>query len=269
MSIELEHVGFSYKDREVLKDVTFSLSEGTLTCLLGPNGVGKSTLFKVILGILKQQTGGIRIGGEDTRGWDARKMASAVAYIPQSHAPVFSYLVIDMVLMGTAPRVGVWSKPRKSERDHAREILKKLGLEELTYREYGKLSGGERQLVLIARALMQGSKILLLDEPTSNLDFGNQVLVMNVLRSLSRQGYIIFIATHQPEHAFLYANRAIALKDGQVLAQGRPAEIITEELMEKLYGIRVHIATLEKGGKRLCVPEDRFDFIMEETGGMK
>ena len=205
MSIEVRDLRFGYGSGEVLRGVSFTAPTGQLTSVLGPNGVGKSTLFRCLLGLLKGYGGSITIDGEDTRRLSARRLAKKVAYIPQSHYPSFNYSVFNMVLMGTTSQVSLLSSPGEKQRQAAEEALERVGVGHLRDKGYTNISGGERQLVLIARALVQDAKVLILDEPTANLDYGNQIRVMEQLRALNAQGYTVVQSTHNPEQAFLFS----------------------------------------------------------------
>lgn len=253
MSIEVKNLSFSYGDRHVLTDVSVSVARGRLLAVLGPNGVGKSTLFRCILGLLKDYTGEIMVDGADIRGLGARELARRVAYIPQSNYPSFSYTVYDMVLMGTSSRSGLFSPPGRSQEEAAAQALERMGISHLAGRSYTRLSGGERQLVLIARALAQQSPVLLMDEPTANLDYGNQLRVLSRVRALAEEGYTILQSTHNPEQAYLFSHEILALQNGKVLAYGPPGEVLDASLIRALYGVEVEIESLREDKMRVCI----------------
>lgn len=181
-------------------------------------------------------------------------MAKLVAYIPQSHYPSFNFSVFDMVLMGTSIQVSNISSPGRKQIELAEIALERLGIAHLRDRGYTRISGGERQLVLMARALVQEAKVLILDEPTANLDFGNQVHVLTQIKSLAREGYTIIQSTHNPDQTFMFSDYVLALKGGEVLAQGTPAEIFSEKLIQTLYGVDVEMQSLYNGKAKICVP---------------
>lgn len=245
--IEIHDLRFSYKDHAVLQGIDFSVEEGQLIALLGPNGVGKSTLFRCLLGLCRGYSGTIRVCGKDIRNTTARELASRVAYIPQSNFPTFNYTVLEMVLMGTTHMVKGLSSPQERELAFARDALQQVGIEGLAERGYAHLSGGEQQLVLIARALAQHTRILVMDEPTSNLDYGNQLRVMEKVKELSQSGYIILLSSHNPQQALLYADRILAMHNGKIVADGTPQETITPALLERLYGIRCSLSATAEG----------------------
>ena len=256
MSLEVKDLRFSYGEHEVLKGLSFSAEYGELLSVLGPNGVGKSTLFRCVLGLLKPQSGQCLIDGESTAGLSAKELASRIAYIPQSHYPTFNFSVMDMVLMGTTAQINAMSVPGKRQIRLAKEALKKLGIAHLARRGYTNISGGERQLVLIARAIAQQAKILIMDEPSANLDYGNRTRFMQTVKSLAGEGYAIIQSTHDPDQAFLYSDKVLAIHDGQMLAWGDPKETINSALISSLYGVQVEVCSLKDDRMRVCVPGD-------------
>lgn len=254
MSIAAESLRFGYSGAEVLQGVSFTAPSGQLTSILGPNGVGKSTLFRCLLGLLKGYSGSIRVDGQDTRRLSSRELARLVAYIPQSHYPSFNYSVFNMVLMGTTAQVSAMSSPGERQKAAALQALEQMGIAHLRDKGYANISGGERQLVLIARALVQDARVLVLDEPTANLDYGNQLHVMEQVRQLTGKGYTVVQSTHNPEQAFLYSHHVVALKNGRVLTEGAPAQVVTEELMAELYGADIRVCSLYGDRVRVCIP---------------
>lgn len=258
MQIEVKDLVFSYGEHRVLDGVSFQVRQGELVALMGPNGTGKSTLFRLMLGFLRGQGGSIRIEGTELAQMSNAQRAEKVAYIPQSVDPVYNYTVEEMVLMGLTGSLGILSMPKEEHKKAVRRILQNLGIENLSERGYARISGGERQLVLLARALVQRAGIFLMDEPTANLDYGNQHRVMKKVRELNRSGYTVMMSTHNPEQAFLYADRAVVLCDGTVVGDGPPEEVLTGEMLERIYGIPVVLAdeNLGKRKVRICLPAD-------------
>ena len=254
MGIEVKNLSFSYGDRPVLQDISFSVGEGELLSILGPNGVGKSTLFRCILGLLSGYTGEVLVDGINARSFSAREAAKHIAYIPQSSHPMFNYSVFDIVLMGRTSGLGSFRSPGKADREKCLRALEKIGISHLAGRCFHRLSGGEQQLVLIARALAQDAPILMLDEPTANLDYGNQLRVLEQVRKLAAEGYTVIQTTHNPEQSYLFSDRILAIQDGRVLTQGTPAEVLTAENMEELYQVEVEVVRLYEDRARICVP---------------
>jgi len=253
MNIKIENLSFSYGSRQVLNNVSFELSGGEMLCLLGPNGVGKSTLFNCILGLLSAREGAITIDGAPLSTLGTRELARKIAFVPQSHAPTFNYSVFDMVLMGTTSHVGGISTPDAAHMQIASDTLERVGISHLRDRGYMQISGGERQLTLIARALAQQAGVIIMDEPTANLDYGNQLRVLMRIKELVREGITVIQSTHNPEHAFLFADRVIALIDGKIAADGAPSESVTEELIEALYNVKVRLSR-DSDGSVSCRP---------------
>lgn len=253
MSIHVEQLSFSYCTRPVLHDVSFSVEKGRLLAVLGPNGAGKTTLFRCILGLHTRYHGVITVDGIPAKDLSAAELARHVAYIPQIHGQAFSFTVKDMVLMGTAHQVPGFSSPKAAQEQAASEAMERMGISHLAQRRFSHLSGGEQQMVLIARALAQQARILLMDEPTASLDYGNQTKVLAHARALADEGYTILLSTHNPQHALWFADLALALQKGRVAAFGAPAEVLTPELIYNLYGVRAQIVSTPSGA--LISPE--------------
>ena len=254
MKLEVRNLSFSYGSREVLHDISLGVEDGEFLSILGSNGVGKSTLFKCMLGLLQNYSGEVLIDGVDTREMSVRELSKHIAYIPQYTSPSFNYSVEDIVLMGTTAGSSAFRTPKAEELERTEKALEKIGIVQLKERCFHHLSGGERQLVIIARALAQNAKILMLDEPTASLDFGNQMLVLKQCRALADEGYTIIQTTHNPEHSYMYSDRIVALKNGSVLASGSPTDVINNEIISTLYGIDVNISSLENDSVRVCIP---------------
>jgi iron complex transport system ATP-binding protein len=256
MKLEVDSAICGYAGKIVLNGISFSVSSNEVLCLLGPNGVGKTTLFKTILGFLKLYGGSITADGADVRRWTRKKYAQVLGYVPQNHTPPFAFSVIDVVTMGRTAHLGSFSTPSASDKAVAERELEALGIGHLRDRVYTEISGGERQMVLIARALAQEPQILVMDEPTSNLDFGNQLLVLGQIKKLAEKGIGIVMTSHVPDHAFLCSSRvALLKKDGFEI--GAPDDIVTEENLKAVYGVNVKITSTPIGGGRFakaCVP---------------
>ena len=254
MSIRVEGLSFSYGSHIVLKNIRFGAENGEFLSVLGPNGAGKSTLFRCMLGLLEPSEGRTVIDGQDIAAMGPAELSRAIAYIPQSHSPVFNYSVLDIVLMGTTAQLGKFSSPGPEQRELAMALLEQLRIAELAPRGYRSISGGERQLVLIARAMAQRANILIMDEPSSSLDFGNRVRVMDTVKELTGRGYCVIQSTHDPNQAYRYSDRILALHDGEVLAWGEPGQTICPTVMSTLYGLDVDVCSLRDDSVRVCLP---------------
>lgn len=254
MSIEVRNLSFSYGDRPVLHDISFRVEPGEFLSILGPNGVGKSTLFRCVLGLLSGYSGQVLVCGRDARTMTVQEAAKHIAYIPQSSNPAFNYSVFDIVLMGATAGLSRFRSPGKQEVERCQWALDKIGIADLSSRCFHRLSGGEKQLVMIARALTQDAPILMLDEPTANLDFGNQLRVLQQVQSLAREGYTVIQTTHHPEQSYLFSDRILAIQKGQVLKDGTPAKVLTADTMRALYGVDVDVLSLYGDKARICIP---------------
>ena len=254
--IEVKGLTFAYQEEPVLEDISFRVEKGQFVTLLGANGAGKSTLFKCLLGLLPKYRGEILIDGKDAHELSRKELARLIGYVPQAEAQIYNYTVMDTVMMGMAHRIGTFASPSKEQLDEGEEILGLLGIRELKNRGINEISGGERQLALLARALAQKAKILIMDEPTANLDYGNQHQVMRLIQRLTEEGYTILLSTHTPEHAVTYASHILAIKDHRILAAGENEKVLTGDLIAELYGIRVSLIDdpAGLGCGRVCVP---------------
>jgi len=256
MIFEAHDVACGYGDIRILEHISLTVESGEIFCLLGPNGVGKTTLFKSMLGFLPLIEGGISIDGADISHWSVKKKARTIGYAPQVHTPPFPFTVIDVVTMGRTAYLGTVASPGKRDEEIAEEALDRLGIAYLRDRIYTEISGGERQMVLVARALTQEPQILIMDEPTANLDFGNQVRVLQQVNRLAKQGMAIIMTTHFPDHAFLCSSKVGLLqKDSFVI--GDAQTVVTEGNLRHAYNVDVRIIE-EDGGEvgllKSCVP---------------
>jgi iron complex transport system ATP-binding protein len=251
--LSCNNLHFNYGKKKVLGGIDLELKEGEILSLLGPNGTGKSTLMKIILGLLKPQDGHVAVYGKALGRYGAKERAKTVAYVPQSSNVAFAFSALDVVMMGRVSHGSIFSNPTKTDREKAVEAMDRLGIASLANRDYPTMSGGEKQLTLIARVLAQGAKILIMDEPISGLDYGNQLLLLETIISLSKEGYSFLKSTHFPEHAMIIGGRTIAIKNGSVIADGDSANVISPELIGILYGAKVDIKSTECGYP-VCVP---------------
>ncbi len=234
--LEVNRLHFSYGDIPILQDVSLQVLPRQLCALFGPNGSGKTTLFRCCLGFLRAQSGEIRISGQNIRRLSVSEMARMVAWVPQEHQAPFSYTVQEVVLMGRTPHLGSLTANRAHHRAQVAAALVALGIADLATTPYNQLSGGQRQLTLIARALAQDTPLLLLDEPTSSLDFKNQLLIWQILRRIAREGRTVLVCTHDPNHVLWFCDQAIVLHEHRLIAQGTPQEALSARTLDMLYG---------------------------------
>jgi iron complex transport system ATP-binding protein len=256
LRLEVCNLRCGYGERTVVENFSAAVRAGEIFCLLGPNGIGKTTLFRTILGFLPAQGGSVMLGGKNLRGIAQRECARLMAYVPQAKASPFAFSVFEVVLMGRTFNLSVFGSPSREDRAAALAALDRLGVLFLADRLYTELSGGERQMVLIARALAQNTAFMLLDEPTASLDFGNQVKVLQNIRDLARQGLGVIMTTHSPDHVFQCGTAVALMRREKPPLIGDTAEIMTEENLRETYGVPVCIADLPRGDRRLrfCQP---------------
>lgn len=255
MLLDVHNASFSYVEKNpIFDDISFSLEEGDVFCILGPNGIGKSTLIRCLARLLPLTSGLISLDGQDISRMNRQALAKRIGFIPQIHTPSFSYSVFDFVLMGRSPYISLFATPSEEDCIIAEEALSIVGITALKDKIYTQISGGEQQLVLFARVLAQQPRLLLLDEPTSHLDLANQVHILELIDRLSAQGLTTIMTTHIPDHAYLLAQRAAIMKDRKFLVAGHVSDVITEENMQKAYGIPVKMVNVEGTGQMVCVP---------------
>jgi len=257
MRLEARHLDFGYRGHRVGSDVSLALKAGEVLCLLGPNGSGKTTLFRTLLGLLPAQGGAVLMDDTDLKTRARDEVARLVSYVPQAHAAFFPFTVREVVLMGRTAHLGVFSSPSRRDRDVAQGAIERMRLAKLADSVYTRISGGERQLALIARALAQEARVVVMDEPTANLDFGNQVRVLEHIQSLAQSGIGILLSTHDPDQAFLCADRVAMLHEGRLARLGAPDEVITAESLKQIYGVDVVVTRVPMEGgaeRRVCIP---------------
>lgn len=240
--LRVENLSVGYEGREIVHDVSFDIEPGTFTCILGPNGCGKTTLMKSMLHLLPAWNGRVTCDGMLLSASNAADRARKLAYIPQAHRPPFPFRVEEVVLLGRISHMGPLSRIAASDRAAAQAAMEQVGIEHLADTTYTTLSGGQRQLVIIARALAQQTPYLFMDEPTSNLDFGNQYRVLETVARLAREGLTIVAVNHDPAHAFYCADRVMVMQDGRFIADGPPGPAMSEQRLSDLYrlGVEVH-----------------------------
>lgn len=256
MTIEARDLAIGFRDRALGRGLGFALAASEVTCLLGPNGSGKTTLLRTLLGVLPRLDGELRLDGRDLSQFKPRERARRIAYVPQSPSSHFDFRAVEMVEMGRTPSLGLFAATRAADRRAALEAMERLGIARLAERPIARISGGERQLVYIARALATSATHVLMDEPTANLDFGNQALILDEIARLARAGTCVLFTTHHPDHALRIADRALLLRDGTLLAAGPTASILNSGNLSALYGRPVEVAEVastDGAASRFCV----------------
>jgi iron complex transport system ATP-binding protein len=237
------------------RDINFSLQDGEVLTILGPNGCGKTTLMKCINRLTELQGGNILVDNQDIRILPRNQIAKSIGYVPQMHQPAFPFSVLDTVLVGRAPHLGLLESPGAKDMKIAEQSLETMGIYHLKDKSYTQISGGERQMVIFARVLAQQPSLLLMDEPTAHLDFGNQIRLLHEVKKLADTGLPIIMTSHFPDHVFMVSNMVAIMKEGAFLECGQPDDIITENNMQQVYGIPVSIHYVDGPVKRkICIP---------------
>jgi len=254
MTLEGHALTIGYRDRVVGAGLNVALATGEVLALLGPNGGGKTTLLKTLLGLLAPKAGDVRLGARSLAAIPVQERARLIAYVPQTHISTFAFTVATVVLMGRTAHGNLFSRPSAHDRAVAAQALDRFGIAHLAERPYTMISGGERQLVLLARALAQEPHFIVLDEPTASLDFGNQGKVMREIRTLAAAGHGVLFTTHDPNHAMRVADRAYLLRDGARIAEGPVASVLTRKQLEALYQAPLEVLTDQESGGSAFLP---------------
>jgi iron complex transport system ATP-binding protein len=255
MIYEVKNLGYTYPGmkKKTLSHCNLTLEEGEILTILGPNGAGKSTLLNCMSGLLTPQEGEVRLCGKNVRAMAPKEIARQIGYVQQNHNPVFGYSVLHFVTMGCAPGIGMFQKPGKKEEDAAMAVLESLEIGHLAEKAYTDISGGERQQVLIARAVVQKPKAILFDEPTSHLDYGKQFVILQLIRQMAEQGYAAVMTTHNPDHAILLGGSvAIVDKEGTV-EKGLASKILTEERLSRIYRTDLRLRYVKEFQRIVCI----------------
>lgn len=255
--LDIQDLCCGYGNKTVVKDISFTLAAGEIICLLGPNGVGKTTFFKTLLGFLKPLSGQIRFQNEDILSWPRKRFARTISYVPQANSNPFPFSGRDVVVAGRNAHTGFTSTPSKDDYHHADSCLSELGILHLRNKIFSEMSGGERQLILIARALAQTPRVLVMDEPTSNLDYGNQIKIINLIHYLSHHNMAVILTTHSPDQVLLYRCRAVVFRNGNQTHEGTATQIITEQMLREVYSVETDVCTIQTRHDhcaRVCIP---------------
>jgi iron complex transport system ATP-binding protein len=257
MKLQVTEAGYHYDAAKTsgFTNINFVLEDGEVMSILGPNGCGKTTLLKCLNSLVKLHQGSVAIDGQNISHLPRSEVARSIGYVPQLHQPAFPFTVLDAVLVGRAPHLGLLESPGQEDIRIAEEALEAMGISQLKDKPYTQISGGERQLVMFARVLAQKPSLLLLDEPTSHLDFGNQIRVLRIVQKLASTGLPIIMTSHFPDHAFLVSSKVALMQKGRFIDIGTPEKVITDSSLEKVYNIKVKVIDVDSGiNRKICVP---------------
>ncbi|MDO5135224.1 MAG: ABC transporter ATP-binding protein [Eubacteriales bacterium] len=253
MILEVKGLSYSYyNSKTIFHDVSFQLDRGEVLSVLGTNGAGKSTLLNCIANLFKSKAGEILLNGRPMSSMTASDVAKIVGYVPQIHVPAYAYTVREFTVMGRTPYIGMFANPSKEDYRLADEALERMGISHLSGKVYTEISGGERQQVTIARVLTQQPQIILLDEPTAHLDYGNQYRTVQMVKQLSQEGYAIVMTTHNPDHAIMLDGKVAMLNREGILSVGDAGNLSSESL-SKLYGLRIKKEYDEDAKRDVCI----------------
>lgn len=255
MMLEIDNISFGYRSGHTLfEHVSFSFDKGQVLAILGANGAGKTTLLNCIANLLTPASGEIRLNGKPTQKLELREISRLIGYVPQTHTPAYSYAVRDFVVMGRSPHLGMFSQPGKKDYELVEQTLEEMGILHLADRAYTELSGGERQQVTIARAIVQQPEIIILDEPTNHLDYGNQFRALSLVYSLVEHGFGVIMTSHNPDHVFLLGSRVGILDRTGHFTVGEPENVMTEDVLRDLYKTELYLTHVEQVDRTICVP---------------
>ncbi len=244
--LALRDVKFGYDEgTAVLDSLSLNVEPASITAILGPNGAGKTTLLNTILGYLQPQAGEVLLNGLNISQYSKRQLSQIIGLVPQAEHIPFNFTALEYILLGRTPYLGIFSMPKEKDYEVSENIIDLLKISHIKNRLLAELSGGEQQLVLLARALAQEPKILLLDEPTTHLDLGNTVVILNALKDLARQEVTVVFTTHDPQAAIFCANHLVLMKEGRVLSTGKLETILTSEKLTQLYGVDLQVEMIK------------------------
>jgi iron complex transport system ATP-binding protein len=250
--IEMKKAKGSYENELIFENIDLTIDKGDIFTILGPNGIGKTTLLKCILGIKKLDEGSIFAKGKNTKEMSSKELSKIMAYVPQVHYSTFPFKVFDVVLMGRSPHINLFDTPEEKDIKIAEKAIDEMGISHLINKEYIYLSGGERQLVFLARALAQESELLILDEPTSHLDFGNQIRLLKTINKLSKKNLSIVMTSHFPDHCFISSNKVAIMQNKTFFDIGTPDDVVNTKNLKIAYNLDIDILTLDNN-RKVCV----------------
>lgn len=254
MILQVNNLSFRYdSSRSIFHDVNFELDKGEVLSILGTNGAGKSTLLNCLAGLFRPESGDILLGGRSMKTMSMGDVAKVIGYVPQIHTPAYAYTVREFTVMGRTPYIGAFATPSKEDYRIADEALERMNISHIAHKPYTEISGGERQQVAIARALTQQPQIILLDEPTAHLDYGNQYRVVQMIKELAQEGYALIMTTHNPEHAVILDGKVAILNREGILGVGQAADALNGETLSKLYGLTIKTVYDPDAQRNICV----------------
>jgi iron complex transport system ATP-binding protein len=254
MILDAHGLSFHYHNsRTIFKDVNFCVDKGEVFSILGINGAGKSTLLNCLSNLITPQEGKIFFDGKPVKEMSIQQVAKNIGYVPQQHNAVYSYTVLEFTVMGRTPHIGTFATPSENDYAIASGALERMGVSHLAEKAYTEISGGERQLVLIARVLTQQPKIIMLDEPTSHLDYGNQFRTVNLIREIASEGYGVIMTTHMPDHAIILNDKVGILDANGALTVGNAEEILTSERLSELYNLDIKTEYVDSARRTVCI----------------
>lgn len=255
MILEVKDLSYQYRNhgRKIFHDVSFTLDKGEVLSILGVNGAGKSTLLNCIANLYKPASGDIFLNGKNVKNMTMRDVAKVIGYVPQIHTPAYAYTVREFTVMGRTPYIGAFAKPSAEDYRIADEALERMEISHLKHKAYTEISGGERQQVTIARALTQQPQMIMLDEPTAHLDYGNQYRVVQLIKQLADEGYTLIMTTHNPEHVGILNGKVAILNRKGVLDVGQASETLNGGTLSELYGLNIKTVFDPDAGRNICV----------------
>ena len=252
--LQVKDLGFSYDgSRQIFRDISFEVRAGEIVCLLGPNGIGKTTLLNCLARLREPLLGSVLLGGEDMAHMPAREIARIIGYVPQTLLPSFDYTVLEYVVTGNAPWLGTFEKPGSEHYQRAEEALEQMAISHLANKAYTRISTGELQQVSIARAIAQKARLILMDEPTAHLDYGNQLKVLRLIKDLSAKGYAVVLTTHNPDQVLLLDAKTAIIDEQSIFHFGPWQEILTEELLSAMYGVPLRLIKVDGINRMVCI----------------
>ena len=254
MSVNVKNLTFYYGNKKILNDVSLTVNSNEVLTILGPNGAGKTTLLNIIAGLTDYKFGEILLDGKQQKNIPIRLLSRLIGYVPQSIVSTFDFSVLDYVVTGCAPMIGTFQKPSEQHFETARRAIAQMGIEHLQEKSYCRISGGERQQVSIARVIAQKPSYILMDEPTSHLDYGNQIRVLKMIKELAENGFGVVFTTHNPDHVLLLNHKVAVLDKNGSLCFGKPEDVINEDYLSLLYGTKLCVTEENEKQRSVCYP---------------